>query len=105
MSMMSIVVMILLLIVFLVWEYNFSRPAKLFKALRMKEPETYNLLCKGKLLYPSLTIKGIIANNQHNNIKSMELRNELLDIDESESKHSVIFIYIIIAYLLINLFL
>lgn len=101
----SIVVMILLLIIFLVWEYNFSRSAKLFKALRINEPETYDSLCKGKLLYPSLTIKGIIANNQFNEIKSVELRRELLDIDESESKHSVILIYIIIAYLLINLFL
>ena len=101
----SIVVMIILLIVFLVWEYNFSRPAKLFKALRTGEPETYNLLCSGKLLYPSLTIKGIIANNQYNKIKSIELRKELLDIDESESKHSVTLIYIIIAYLLLNLFL
>ena len=103
--MMSVVVMIVLLIIFLLWEYNFSRPAKLFKALRKNEPETYNLLCKDKLLYPGLTIKGIIATNQYNKIKSKALRQELLDIDETESKHSVILIYIIIAYILINLFL
>lgn len=100
----SIIIMIILLVIFLLWEYNFSRPAKLFKALRMNEPDTYNLLCKDKLLYPSLTIKGIIANNQYEKIKSIELRKELLDIDEAESKHSVIFLYIIIAYLLLNLF-
>jgi len=101
--MMPMILMVILLIMFLLWEYNFSRPAKLFKALRIKEPETYNLLCKNKLLYPSLTIKGIIANNQYEKIKSIELRKELLDIDETESKHSVILVYVIIAYLLLNL--
>ena len=99
----SIIIMSLILIVFLYWEYNLSRSVKLFKALQKKEPETYNLLCKDKFLYPSLTIKGIIANNQYNEIKTDALRQELLDIDKKQSKYPLIIMCVFVIYLLINL--
>ena len=95
--------MTLILVGYLYWEYNLSRSVKLFKELERKEPETYDLLCKGKYLYPSLTIKGIIARNQYNKIKTDELRKELLDIDKKQSKYTTIVIYIFVFYLIIKL--
>ena len=101
----SVIVLSLLLIAFLIWEYKFSRVAKLFKAIKIEEPETYELLCKNSVLYPGLILKGIIANNQYNVIKSNALKQELLNIDEKDAKHSVMLLYVFVAYILINLLL
>ena len=95
----------MLLIAFLIWEYKFSRSAKLFKAIKAEEPETYNSLCNNSVFYPGLIIKGIIANNQYNQIKSKELKQELLNIDAKDAKYSVILLYVFVGYILINLLL
>lgn len=99
----SIIVFLLLLIGFFIWEYNFSRAAKLFKTIKTQEPETYNSLCANSILYPSLKLKGVIAQNQYNQIQSESLKQELLNIDEKEAKHSVFIVLAIVLYFLINL--
>jgi hypothetical protein len=99
----TIIVLFLALIAFLYWEYNFGRAAKLFKSIKSEEPETYNSLCNKSVFYPSLIIKGIIAQNQYTQIKSDKLKQELLNIDNTEAKHSAYLVLAIVVYFSINL--
>lgn len=99
----TIIALLLLLIAFLLWEYNFSRAAKLFKAIKIEEPETYNSLCENSIFYPSLKLKGIIAQNLYSQIQSEPLKQELLNIDEKEVKHSIFIVLAVVLYFLMNL--
>lgn len=91
------------LIMYSIWEHKYSRPAKLFSSLKEQEPDTYDILCKGRSLFPSITIKAIIANNQHQIIKDPEIKRELLAIAEKQAKRQVITMLGFVLYILLML--
>ena len=102
---MTVLLIFALLLGYLYWEYKYSRSAKLIESIKRKEPETYELLIKGKKLYPSLIIHGIVANNQYHGIKNNELKNELLAIDEKQAKYQAYKMYFFVLFILFTLIL
>ncbi len=96
----SFLFFVLLLIGTLYWEYKLSRAAKLLKKIHKEEPETYELLCKSRILSPSLILQRIIGNNQYGQIRSDKLRKELLYLDEKQAKYNVVKMYVFVIYIL-----
>ena len=91
------------LLIYLYWESNYSRTAKLLKSIKNIEPETYKELFNGKKLFPGYLLYKIIVNNQYHKIKDLELKKELLRIDEKQAKFQAYKMYAFVLFILLTL--
>ena len=99
------IILICFLILYLVWDYRYSRASIALKNIKEKEPEIYNAIHRISLLPPSSIIHGIMGQGLYLKINDKEILKEIKSIDEKQYKYVLWPGAIFILYIFYNLFI
>ncbi len=99
------IVLIIFLILYLLWDYKYSRASVALKNIKEKEPEIYSSIYGKTVLPPSAIIKGIMGQGLYLKIKDKSILEEIKTIDNNDYKYVLLPWVIFITYLFYNLFI
>jgi len=93
------------LILYLLWDYRYSRASIVLKHIKEKEPEIYNAINSISLLPPSNIIHGIMGQGLYLKINDKDILEEIKSIDNKQYKYTLWPWVFFILYIFYNLFI